>query len=213
MCIRDSIYSKYGRERTALAATVISFRFKSAFREVGKALGFAESQLDYVIKNINRRDRTVPWQTQIENCGLSSANSKVKQLISLVEQIVGFPRHLSQHVGGFVISAGPLYELVPVENAAMSERTIIQWDKDDLETLGLLKVDVLALGMLTAIRKAFALINKQYPQEVSIPFITRLGDDQQVYDMICEADTVGTFQIESRAVSYTHLTLPTIYSV
>ncbi|OFC70506.1 error-prone DNA polymerase [Alteromonas confluentis] len=193
------IYSKYGRERTALAATVISFRFKSAFREVGKALGFAESQLDYVIKNINRRDRTVPWQTQIENCGLSSANSKVKQLISLVEQIVGFPRHLSQHVGGFVISAGPLYELVPVENAAMSERTVIQWDKDDLETLGLLKVDVLALGMLTAIRKAFALINEQYPQEVSIPFITRLGDDQQVYDMICEADTVGTFQIESRA--------------
>ncbi len=193
------IYNKYGRERTALAATVISFRFKSAFREVGKALGFAESQLDFVIKNINRRDRTVPWQTQIEQCGLSAENSKVKQLIHLVEQIVGFPRHLSQHVGGFVISAGPLYELVPVENAAMADRTVIQWDKDDLETLGLLKVDVLALGMLTAIRKAFSLINKQYPVDVSIPFITRLGDDQQVYDMICDADTVGTFQIESRA--------------
>lgn len=193
------IYSKYGRERTALAATVISFRFKSAFRETGKALGFPESQLDYVIKNINRRDRAVPWQTQIESCGLNPQNPKVSQLISLTEQITGFPRHLSQHVGGFVISAGPLYELVPVENAAMADRTVIQWDKDDLETLGLLKVDVLALGMLTAIRKTFALLNRQFPVPVSIPFITALGDDQQVYDMICKADTVGTFQIESRA--------------
>ena len=193
------IYKKYGRERTALAATVISFRFKSAFREVGKALGFPESQLDYIIKNINRRDRTVPWQAQLAELGLDPDNTRVKQLIYLVEQVVGFPRHLSQHVGGFVISAGPLYELVPVENASMPERTVIQWDKDDLETLGLLKVDVLALGMLSAIQRTFKIIQSTTGYPISIPFITRLGDDAQVYDMICKADTVGVFQIESRA--------------
>lgn len=193
------IYSKYGRERTALAATVISFRFKSAFREVGKALGFAESQLDFVIKNINRRDRTIPWQSQIAELGLDPTTLKVRQLIYLVEEIIGFPRHLSQHVGGFVISAGPLYELVPVENASMADRTVIQWDKDDLEALGLLKVDVLALGMLSAIQRTFKIIQQTTDFPVSIPFITGLGDDAQVYDMIGNADTVGVFQIESRA--------------
>ncbi len=193
------IYRKYGRQRTALAATVITFRFRSAFREVGKALGFAQSQLDYVLKNINRRDKTLPWQSQLSQCGMDSAQVKVKQLIALVEQIVGFPRHLSQHVGGFVISSGPLYELVPTENTAMPDRTVIQWDKDDLESLALLKVDILALGMLTAIQKTFSLLNNAFPHPVSIPFITRLGDDQQVYDMVCKADTVGVFQIESRA--------------
>ena len=193
------IYQKYGRERTALAATVITFRFKSAFREVGKALGFAESQLDFIIKNINRRDRTIPWQAQLAGLGLDKNSYQVRQLIYLVEQIVGFPRHLSQHVGGFVISSGPLYELVPVENAAMHERTVIQWDKDDLETLGLLKVDVLALGMLSAIRRTFDIIENHMGWRPSIAFITGLGDDRQVYDMIGQADTVGVFQIESRA--------------
>lgn len=193
------IYQKYGRERTALAATVISFRFRSAFREVGKALGFAESQLEFAIKNINRRDRTIPWQTQLAELGFHPESAKVRQLIALVNEVVGFPRHLSQHVGGFVISSGPLYELVPVENASMAERTVIQWDKDDLETLGLLKVDVLALGMLSAIRRTFETINAHSPVPVSIPFITGLGDDAQVYEMIGRADTVGVFQIESRA--------------
>ncbi|MCW8091197.1 error-prone DNA polymerase [Alteromonas sp. ASW11-130] len=193
------IYHKYGRQRTALAATVITFRFRSAFREVGKALGFPESQLGYVLKNINRRDRTLPWQSQLVQCGMDPSQVKVKQLITLVEQVLGFPRHLSQHVGGFVISDGPLHELVPTENTAMPDRTVIQWDKDDLETLALLKVDILALGMLTAIQKSFNLLNKQFPQPVSIPFITGLGDDKQVYDMVCKADTVGVFQIESRA--------------
>ena len=193
------IYNKYGRERTAIAATVICYRFKSAFKDVGKALGFSESQLDFVIKQINRRDRVIPWQSQLAALGLHPDDTKVSQLISLTEALLGTPRHLSQHVGGFVISAGPLYDLVPVENAAMEARTIIQWDKDDIETLGLLKVDVLALGMLSAIRRAFQLINKQFPIPISIPFITKLGDDQQVFDMICKADTVGVFQIESRA--------------
>lgn len=193
------IYEKYGRERTAIASTVICYRFKSAFKDVGKALGFSESQLSFVMKQINRRDSVIPWQSQLANLGLDPANERVKLLISITEQLLGTPRHLSQHVGGFVISSGPLYELVPVENAAMQERTIIQWDKDDIETLGLLKVDVLALGMLSAIRRTFDLLNKQFPINIDIPFITKLGDDKQVYDMICQADTVGVFQIESRA--------------
>lgn len=193
------IYEKYGRERTAIAATVICYRFKSAFKDVGKALGFSESQLDFIVKQINRRDSVIPWKSQLANLGLNAEDPKVTQLITLTEALLGTPRHLSQHVGGFVISAGPLYDLVPVENAAMEARTIIQWDKDDIETLGLLKVDVLALGMLSAIRRTFGLINKQYPVDVSIPFITKLGDDAQVFDMICKADTVGVFQIESRA--------------
>ena len=152
-----------------------------------------------MVKQINRRDSVIPWKSQLADLGLNPEEKRVQQLISLTEALLGTPRHLSQHVGGFVISAGPLYDLVPVENAAMEARTIIQWDKDDIETLGLLKVDVLALGMLSAIRRAFSLINKQYPVETSIPFITKLGDDKQVFDMICRADTVGVFQIESRA--------------
>lgn len=193
------IYKKYGRERTALAATVITFRFKSAFREVGKVLGFEESQLSFWLKQINLRDSTVGWKAQLASLGLDQNSKAITHLFSITESLLGFPRHLSQHVGGFVISAGPLYELVPVENAAMADRTVIQWDKDDLESLGLLKVDVLALGMLTAIRKIFALIEQRYQLPVSIPFVSKYGDDPQVFDAICKADTVGVFQIESRA--------------
>ncbi|MFA0143029.1 error-prone DNA polymerase [Vibrio kanaloae] len=193
------IYKKYGRERAALAATVISYRFKSAVRDVGKALGLQETQLDYFIKNTNRRDKGLGWQAQLTQLGLQPDSLKGQQFIHLVNEIIGFPRHLSQHVGGFVISSGPLYELVPVENAAMHDRTIIQWDKDDLETLGLLKVDVLALGMLSAIRKCFDQIKSIHGRSLTIAEITRLKDDPQVYGMIQQADTVGIFQIESRA--------------
>lgn len=205
------IYGKYGRQRAALAATVISYRIKSAIRDVGKALGINETRLDFFIRNLNRRDKDNPWSHQLTELGLNSQGGLGQHFVELVEQIRGFPRHLSQHVGGFVISAGPLYELVPVENAAMAERTVIQWDKDDLESLGLLKVDVLALGMLTAIRKAFTLIQRHYPatalqcfgvadsRSLSIADITRLGDDPAVYHMVQQADTVGLFQIESRA--------------
>jgi error-prone DNA polymerase len=193
------IYKKYGRERTAIAASVITYRFKSAFRDVAKALGISEGKIQHCISQINLRDKAMGWQQQLLNSGLNISSLKVKQLIYLINQILGFPRHLSQHVGGFVISAGPLYELVPIENAAMPERTVIQWDKDDLESLGLLKVDILALGMLTAIRKAFCLIQDGFNYQLSIPFITRLGDDPQVYKMITQADTIGVFQIESRA--------------
>ncbi|MFT6270131.1 MAG: error-prone DNA polymerase [Alphaproteobacteria bacterium] len=193
------IYKKYGRERTALAATVVCYRFKSALREVGKVLGVNSTDLDFFIKNVNRRDRAITWQSQLGELGIDPESSLGNKFVHLVEQLIGFPRHLSQHVGGFVISEGPLYELVPVENAAMPDRTVIQWDKDDLESLKLLKVDVLALGMLTAIRKCFDMLKNEYQQACSIAFITALGDDPQVYKQIRSADTVGLFQIESRA--------------
>ncbi|MBT0586732.1 error-prone DNA polymerase [Alteromonas oceanisediminis] len=193
------IYRKYGRERTALAATVVCYRFKSALREVGKALGINRAQLDFFISNVNRRDRDVSWQSQLGELGLDPDSRISQHLVALVNELMGFPRHLSQHVGGFVISAGPLYELVPVENASMAQRTVIQWDKDDLEALGLLKVDVLALGMLTAIRKCFDVLSLHYDHHTSIADITRLGDDPQVYQMLQKGDSVGVFQVESRA--------------
>jgi len=193
------IYQKYGRERAALTATVIRFRLKSAIREVGKALGFNQTQLDFFIKNLNRRDKNNPWQQQLAQLGLAPDSPKATQFIRLVNEVLGFPRHLSQHVGGFIISQGPLYELVPIENAAMDDRTVIQWDKDDLQTLGLLKVDVLALGMLSAIQKAFALISHHYQHDYTIADITKMPDDPQVYSQIQAADTIGVFQIESRA--------------
>lgn len=193
------IYQKYGRHRAAIAATVHSFKFKGAVREVGKALGFAPTQLDFFIKNINRRDKQQRWQEQITLLGLDPQAPLSRWFIALVEQIIGFPRHLSQHVGGFVIAKGPLHELVPIENATMKDRTVIQWDKDDIETLKLLKVDVLALGMLSAIRKAFGLIAKHWQHHLCMASIGATGDDPKVYGMLQKADSVGVFQIESRA--------------
>ena len=193
------IYRKYGRPRAALAATVIRYRFKSAFRDLGKALGLEARQLDFCIRHINRRDPESPWETQLTELGLDPESNQARQLIHWTRVLCGFPRHLSQHVGGFVIAAGPLYELVPVENAAMAERTIIQWDKDDIKTLGLLKVDVLALGMLTAIRRSFDLVRKHQGKEVTLAGLTLGMDDPGVYRMIQRAETMGLFQIESRA--------------
>lgn len=193
------IYQKYGRERAALAATVICYRFKSAFRDISKALGFELHQVEFFLKNLHRRDKSQHWSSQLTQLGLDPQAKKAQLLVQLVQQLVGMPRHLSQHVGGFVISQGPLYELVPVENAAMADRTVIQWDKDDLESLKLLKVDVLALGMLSAIRKTFDLVRRYQNTELSIAAITKAGDDPKVYEAIQKADTVGLFQIESRA--------------
>ncbi|TKB50245.1 error-prone DNA polymerase [Ferrimonas sediminicola] len=195
------IYGKYGRERAALAATVISYRFKSAVRDVGKALGLDESYQERLIKQVDRRDKDTTWQSQTQALigeeGVPAGAAA--HLVPLVESLIGFPRHLSQHVGGFIISQGPLAELVPVENAAMADRTVIQWDKDDLETLGLLKVDVLALGMLTAIRRCFDLIGQWRGQPYGMDDVQR--EQPQVYDMLCRADSIGVFQIESRAQS------------
>ncbi|WP_440053632.1 error-prone DNA polymerase [Pseudoalteromonas sp. T1lg65] len=193
------IYKKYGRQRAALAATVITYRLKSALRDVGKALGIELSQIEYFIKNLNRRDKGLNWQAQLVELGLNPDTLKGQHLILLVNEILGFPRHLSQHVGGFVISQTPLYELVPVENAAMPERSIIQWDKDDLEVLKLLKVDVLALGMLSAIRKCFAYIAVHTQRQLDLAMLTRMQDDPEVYRMLQQGDSIGVFQVESRA--------------
>lgn len=197
--VMQYIYEKYGRERAALAATVISFRYKSAFRSVGKVLGIEESALELYLKNIDRRDRSQAWDEQLLAQGLDDTNPKLARLVHLTRSLIGFPRHLSQHVGGFVISSGPLSQLVPVENAAMADRTVIQWDKDDLETLGLLKVDVLALGMLSAIRRSFDMIRQHYGRALSIAEITSLGDDPAVYADLQAGDSIGVFQVESRA--------------
>ena len=193
------IYRKYGRQRAALAATVITYRFKSAVRDVGKALGIPLPQLELFIKNVDRRDRGQSWAEQLAQLGLDRHSHLGQRFLQLMNEILGFPRHLSQHVGGFVISARPLSELVPTENAAMAERTVIQWDKDDLESLSLLKVDVLALGMLSAIRQALQLIKQHHNRDLQLADITRMGDDHKVYHSLQEGDSVGVFQIESRA--------------
>ena len=191
------IYRKYGRERAAIAATVITYRPRSAVRDVGKALGLEPAQVDRLAKNLSWWDKRQDLNERLEELGFDPRSRICTHLVRLVDQLVTFPRHLSQHTGGFVISRGPLSALVPVENAAMPERTVIQWDKDDLESLGLLKVDVLALGMLTAIRKSFDLIAGYRGRRLTMDGIPR--EDPVVYEMIGQADTVGVFQIESRA--------------
>ncbi|MEE4185136.1 MAG: error-prone DNA polymerase [Gammaproteobacteria bacterium] len=191
------IYSKYGRSRAALTATVITYRPRSAIRDVGKVLGIAEPQLGRMAKSMQWWDgRTVHPERAVE-AGLDPDDPLLRRLLKLVEQLMGFPRHLSQHVGGFLIAEQSLTELVPVENAAMPERTIIQWDKNDLDDLGLLKVDVLALGMLTAIHRCFDLLQNWYGRGFSMATVP--AEDPAVYAMISAADTVGVFQIESRA--------------
>ncbi len=191
------IYTKYGRDRAALAATVITYRTRSAIRDVGKALGFSLPQVDRIAKSIRHWGDEERIYQGLLDAGFSPDNPRIQLLIELVKSLQGFPRHLSQHVGGFVISRGPLSELVPVENASMKDRTVIQWEKDDLESLGLLKIDVLALGMLSAIRKTFDYIEMYRGERLSMSGIAQ--DDPAVYDMIQKADTVGVFQIESRA--------------
>jgi len=191
------LYRKYSRERTALAATVICYRTKSAIRDVGKALGIRAEQIDKLAKSLLWWDDAEAGRACCQEIDLDPDALTVRQLFALVRTLVGFPRHLSQHVGGFVISAGPLSRLVPIENAAMPERTVIQWDKDDLEELGLLKVDVLGLGMLSAIRRSFELITSYSGRPFTMADVP--AEDPAVYDMICNADTIGVFQIESRA--------------
>jgi len=191
------LYAKYGRDRAALAATVISYRPKSAMRDVGKALGFDLEQVDRLAKSVAWWDGRQVLPERLAEAGFDPENRKVALLIRLVDALVGFPRHLSQHVGGFVIARGQLSHLVPIENAAMPERTIIQWDKDDLDALGLLKIDVLALGMLSAIRRALDLVSAKRGRPFALSDIP--SEDPAVYDMIGHADTVGVFQIESRA--------------
>ena len=196
------IYGKYGRERAALAATVICYRPRSALRDVGKAWGLDLAQVDKLARGMQWWDGQRIDPERIRGSGFDPDDPVIARLIALTAEILGFPRHLSQHVGGFVIARGRLDELVPIENAAMPDRTVIEWDKDDLDALGLLKVDVLGLGMLSAIRRAFQLTNEfgrsaSGPSELDLATVP--GEDPAVYQMICRADTVGVFQIESRA--------------
>jgi error-prone DNA polymerase len=196
------IYRKYGRERAALAATVISYRPRSALRDVGKALGLDLAEVDRLARGFQWWDGQRIDPERIRASGFDPGDPRIQRLMELTSEILGFPRHLSQHVGGFVIARGRLDELVPIENATMPERTVIQWDKDDLDALGLLKVDVLALGMLSAIRRAFNLVNEFGGSSAvagELNLATVPSEDPAVYDMICRADTVGVFQIESRA--------------
>jgi len=193
------IYSRYGRNRAALAATIITYRARSAIRDVGKAIGMSLDQVSRIAKSIQWWDKREVLEERLIDSGFDPANPKIRMLLGLVGQILGFPRHLSQHVGGFVIARGELTRLVPVENAAMVDRTVIQWEKDDLEALGLLKIDVLALGMLSAIRKTLDYIYDYRGERLTMAEIQNRGDDPAVFDMINKADTVGVFQIESRA--------------
>ncbi|KZY29616.1 error-prone DNA polymerase, partial [Roseovarius sp. HI0049] len=192
------IYDRYGRHRAGLCATVIHYRGKRAIREVGAAMGLSQDTVGalssqlwgfFAADNLERQ--------RLQEIGLDPDDPRLRQTMDLMREIEGFPRHLSQHVGGFVITEGRLDELVPIENATMENRTVICWDKDDIDSLGILKVDVLALGMLTCIRKAFALLEQHHGQSYTLA--TLPPEDPAVYDMLCVADSIGVFQVESRA--------------
>jgi len=192
------LYQKYGRERAGIAAAVITYRTRSAIREVGKALGLSLDCIDRLAKNTDGYpQQAVELEQRCQETGIDTTSEVGRRLLHLTKELIGFPRHLSQHVGGMVMTRGPLCELVPIENAAMPDRTVIEWDKDDLEELGILKVDCLCLGMLTAIRKCFALVQQIAGRQLTLANIP--AGDTRVYDMICRADTMGVFQIESRA--------------
>lgn len=191
------IYQKYGRERAALTATVISYRRKSAIRDVGKALDFNNDLIEKFIQSIAWWDKVDELPERLKSQGIDIENPHIIQFLTLVNELLTFPRHLSQHVGGFILSHQPLPELVPIENAAMPDRTLVQWDKDDIEALGLMKIDVLALGMLSAIRKTFAYLAVLRGQQYSMSGIPQ--EDQATYAMLQKGDSIGVFQVESRA--------------
>ncbi|HMV52746.1 MAG TPA: error-prone DNA polymerase [Rhodocyclaceae bacterium] len=215
------IYAKYGRERAALAAALITYRPKSALRDIGRALGFDSDRLNQLTRNLAWWDRDVNLPERLQEAGFNPESPRVALMLELTRTLIGFPRHLSQHTGGFVIARGKLSRLVPIENAAMAERTVIEWDKDDLDALGLLKIDVLALGMLTAIRKTLDCVNawrdtpgvhaggangagstdstgnERGAARLTVSDIP--PEDPAVYEMLCRGDSVGVFQVESRA--------------
>ncbi len=192
------IYERYGRERAGLCATVIHYRGKRAIREVGRAMGLSEDTIAAMASQLwGFYASSAVTEERLREIGLDPNDRRLRQTLALVEELIGFPRHLSQHVGGFIITQGRLDELVPLENATMEGRTVICWDKDDIETLGILKVDVLSLGMLTCIRKAFDLMRQHHQLDYALA--TLPPEDPAVYDMLCKADSIGVFQVESRA--------------
>ena len=191
------VYEKYGRERAGMTATVITYRAKSAIREVGKALGLSLDAVGALAGNVWGWGGDQVEGDKVREIGLNPDDPTVAMAIRLARELTGFPRHLSQHVGGFVITRGPLSEVVPITNAAMAERTVIEWDKNDLDALGILKIDLLSLGMLTCIRKGFDLIAAHHGQKFDLASVP--SEDEAVYDMLCRADSIGVFQVESRA--------------
>ncbi len=190
------IYAEKGRTRAALAATVISFRSRSAIREVGKVLGLSPDTVGVMADTVWGMGSSGIKVNHVREAGLDPTDPRLILALELSSALCGFPRHLSQHVGGFVLTEERLDELVPIQNAAMEDRTVVEWDKDDLDVLGIYKVDVLALGMLTALRKSFALIERHYGEKLALGMD---DEDPAVYDMLCRAESVGVFQVESRA--------------
>ncbi|MHA1190380.1 MAG: error-prone DNA polymerase, partial [Alphaproteobacteria bacterium] len=191
------VYDKYGRDRAGIAATIITYRARSAAREVGKAFGLSGDAVSALSANVWGWSSSGLASDDARRAGLDPHDSRIEKVLALTKEISGFPRHLSQHVGGFVITRGRLDEVVPVMNGAMDDRTHIEWDKDDLDALGMLKIDILALGMLTCMKKTLDLLETHYGKQLTLASIP--AEDPQVYDMICRADTLGVFQIESRA--------------
>jgi error-prone DNA polymerase len=193
------VYEKYGRDRAGMTAEVITYRGRSAVRDVGKAMGLGSETVDQVAKRLEGWHSGAPSDAQVREAGLDPKDRTVRLVLTLTNELLGFPRHLSQHVGGMVMTRGPLCELVPIENASMRDRTVIEWDKDDIDALGILKVDVLALGMLTALAKALKLVNQTQFHDPPLELYSIPAEDSGVYAMISDADTIGVFQIESRA--------------
>ena len=191
------IYRRYGRHRAAICATVIHYRPRSAIRDVGKALGLTEDVTGALAGTVWGSYGSAVEDSHVDATGLRREEPRLKLALDLTAQLIQFPRHLSQHVGGFILTQGPLVETVPVGNGAMEDRTFIEWDKDDIDELKIMKVDVLALGMLTAIRKAFDMIDQTYGRRFDL--FSTPKEDPKVYDMLCEADSLGVFQVESRA--------------
>jgi len=191
------IYERYGRHRAGLAATLITYRARSAIRDVGKVMGLSEDTISALSGTVwGSYGRSIPDE-QVREAGFDPDDTRLRQTLALAHEIMGFPRHLSQHVGGFVLTETPLHEIVPIQNAAMEDRTVIEWNKDDLDALNILKVDVLSLGMLTCLRKAFALIETHHGLSYDLDNLPK--EDPETYAMTHKADTIGVFQIESRA--------------
>ena len=190
------IYQRYGRDRAAICSTVVHYRSRRAIREVGKVLGLTEDVTAALAKTVWGYGDGLPDE-HIRQAGLDPFNPAIRQAVHLADDLIGFPRHLSQHVGGFVLTREPLDETVPIGNAAMEDRTFIEWDKDDIDTLGLMKVDVLALGMLSCLRRGLDLLQQHYGKDYSLATLPQ--DDPAVYEMLSRANSVGVFQVESRA--------------
>ncbi|MBI1211110.1 MAG: DNA polymerase III subunit alpha [Alphaproteobacteria bacterium] len=195
--VMQYIYERYGRHRAGIAATVISYRGRSAVRDVGKAFGLSQDAIGALASTLWGWSDTGPEDKEVRRAGLDPSDPRLKKVLALTGELIDFPRHLSQHVGGFVMTRDRLDEVVPIGNAAMEDRTFVEWDKDDLDTLGILKVDVLALGMLSCIRKAFQMIETHYGRQLTLSNVP--WDEPAIYDMLCRADSIGVFQVESRA--------------